>query len=74
MIWPTVAEVFVDAYFPNDKDKNDPLGSPLLMTEWFISGKEGDKRFPLEWPRTFMMLGDKDLVRDESLLFMQRMD
>lgn len=33
MIWPTVAEVFVQAYFPSAKEKNDPLASPILLTE-----------------------------------------
>lgn len=33
MIWPTVAQVFVDAYFPKPEQKNDPLASPILLTE-----------------------------------------
>lgn len=33
MIWPTVAEVFVQAYFPTAEQKNDPLASPILLSE-----------------------------------------
>jgi hypothetical protein len=29
--------------------------------------------FPLKWPRTYIVVGVKDAVRDEVLLFMQRM-
>jgi len=38
-----------------------------------VGGAKGDKRFPLKWPKTYITVGMKDPLRDESLLLMQRM-
>lgn len=46
----------------------------MLLTEEFVGGRKGDTRFPLGWPKTYLMLGAKDCVREESLLFMQKME
>jgi hormone-sensitive lipase len=51
----------------------DPMASPLLLTEDYVGGKEGDKRFPLKWPKTAIQVGAKDPLFDDSLKIMARM-
>ena len=38
-----------------------------------MNGTEGDKRFPLQWPKTIVTVGTKDPLRDDSLMLMQKM-
>jgi acetyl esterase/lipase len=38
-----------------------------------VNGVEGDKRFPLNWPKTRISVGLEDPLLDDSLLLMQKM-
>jgi acetyl esterase/lipase len=73
IIWPSLAVLVIDSYIKHKESADNPLISPLLLTEEFISGKEGDKAFPKQWPRTIIIVGLKDPLRDECLLLMERM-
>jgi hypothetical protein len=33
----------------------------------------GDKRFPLQWPKTIVTVGSKDPLLDDALMLMQKM-
>jgi acetyl esterase/lipase len=63
LLWPSIALMFFNSY-TNEKQRDDPIASPLLLSEEYISGAKGDKRFPLAWPRTYITLGSKDFLRD----------
>ncbi len=38
-----------------------------------MNGTAGDKRFPLNWPKTIVTVGSKDPLLDDALLLMQKM-
>ena len=50
-----------------------PLASPIMLTEEFVSGSKGDKRFPLKWPRSMLAAGSRDPLYDGTLRMMERM-
>lgn len=74
LLWPTMLEMILKEYLGNDLTLQDnPLASPLLLTQSFVGGHHDDKRFPLKWPRTFISVGQKDTFYDDSLLLMQKL-
>ena len=74
LLWPTMLMLCIKAYFEGDLNKGeDPLASPVLFTEEYVSGTVGDKRFPLKWPKTIVTVGDCDPLYDDSLTLMQKM-
>jgi acetyl esterase/lipase len=74
LLWPSMLLICLNSYLKGDISKaNDPLASPLLLTEEYIGGVEGDKRFPLKWPKTVITVGNKDPLYDDSLMLMQKM-
>lgn len=38
-----------------------------------MTGIKNENSFPKNWPKTFIMVGTKDPLRDESLILMQKM-
>lgn len=73
-LWPSLLMLCMKSYLNNDLGKaDDPLASPLLLTEEYVGGEKGNTRFPLKWPRTLIDVGTIDPLLDDSLLLMQRM-
>jgi hormone-sensitive lipase len=74
LLWPSMLLLCLNSYMNGNFERaNDPLASPVLLTEEFVSGAVGDQRFPLEWPKTIITAGSKDPLYDDSLVLMQRM-
>jgi hormone-sensitive lipase len=74
LLWPRTLFLCVNSYLKDDFEKaNDPLASPVLLTEEYVGGEKGDMRFPLRWPRTLIDVGNHDPLFDDSLILMQRM-
>lgn len=74
LLWPAVLLLCVKSYLNNSFEKaNEPLASPILLTEEYVGGEKGDMRFPLKWPRTLIDVGNRDPLVDDSVLLMQRM-
>ena len=38
-----------------------------------MGGQEGDKRFPIKWPKTIIQVGAKDPLYDDSIRIAERM-
>lgn len=55
------------------KKAENPMASPILIDEEYVNGSVGDKRFPLNWPKTIVTVGSKDPLLDDSLMLMQKM-
>ena len=74
LLWPSILLLCLKQYLAgDDKMAEDPLASPALLTEEYVGGEIGDKRFPLNWPKTMMTVGSKDPLLDDTLILMQRM-
>ncbi len=74
LLWPPMLLLCLNSYINNDISKaNDPLASPILLSEEYVNGTIGDKRFPLAWPKTIIVVGNRDPLYDDSLLLMQKM-
>jgi acetyl esterase/lipase len=63
LLWPSLIKVAYKNYFPDETALTNPLASPLLLTEGYLSGKEGDN-FPSSWPTTYIEVGTEDALRD----------
>jgi hypothetical protein len=59
----------LNAYLGDINNSNDPLASPILLTESYIN-QSNDERFPLDWPKTLVTVGSKDPMYDDSLMLM----
>jgi hormone-sensitive lipase len=74
LLWPTTLLLCLKQYLQEDPTKaEDPLASPALLTEEYVSGAVGNKRFPQNWPKTIITVGTKDPLYDDSLMLMQKM-
>ena len=74
LLWPSTLLLCLGQYLGNDMSKSeDPVASPALLTEEYVNGTEGDKRFPLNWPKTIVTVGTKDPLCDDALILMQKM-
>ena len=74
ILWPSMLLICLRSYLNNDlKLADDPLASPILLSEEYVNGVAGDNRFPLHWPKTIVTVGNKDPLLDDSLLLMQKM-
>ena len=38
-----------------------------------MGGQKGDQRFPLKWPKTYIHVGSHETMRDEALIFIQKL-
>jgi acetyl esterase/lipase len=63
LLWPSLVKLVHKVYFVNETALENPLASPLLLTEGYLSGKEGDN-FPSSWPTTYIEVGTHDSLRD----------
>lgn len=50
-----------------DKYQDNPLASPILLSEEYVSDTSEDLRWPLKWPKTIVLVGKKDPLYDDSL-------
>lgn len=58
LLWPTMLLLCLNSYLNYDMSQaENPLASPILLTEEYVNGIEGDKRFPLNWPKTIVTVG-----------------
>jgi acetyl esterase/lipase len=73
LLWPSMLLICLNSYLKDITKANDPLASPLLLTEEYVGGAEGDHRFPLKWPKTVITVGNRDPLYDDSLMLMQKM-
>ena len=64
LLWPSLIKLAYEKYFPSNHDLSHPLSSPLLLTEEFVGGEQGDSRFPLKWPKTYIHVGSHETLRD----------
>ena len=64
-LWPSFINIVYQYYFPKKSDREEILASPVLLTEEYVGGTKGDKRFPLKWPKTYIQTGTHDTLRDE---------
>jgi acetyl esterase/lipase len=68
ILYPTLLLLCLNEYLGyKTENQYDPLASPLLLSEEYVSGVKGDKRFPLSWPQTIIMIGKKDPLFDDSI-------
>jgi len=74
LLWPPMLLLCLNSYLSKDfSQAESPVASPLLLTEEYVNGTAGDKRFPLKWPKTIVTVGSKDPLLDDSLMLMQKM-
>ena len=74
LLWPSTLLLCLGQYLQGDyKKAEDPIVSPSLLTEEYVNGTEGDKRFPLNWPKTIMTVGTKDPLCDDTLMILEKM-
>lgn len=74
LLWPSTLLLCLREYLNGDNSKAvDPLASPILLDEEWVNGSAGDKRFPINWPRTKLTVGNKDPLFDDALNVMEKM-
>jgi acetyl esterase/lipase len=74
LLWPSMLLLCLKSYLSSDfKKAENPIASPILIDEEYVNGSVGDKRFPLNWPKTIVTVGSKDPLLDDSLMLMQKM-
>jgi acetyl esterase/lipase len=45
-----------------------------MFTESYVGGDPDDDRFPLKWPKTYLSVGKKDPLYDDSILLMEKLN
>lgn len=75
LLWPSMLLLCLNSYLKGDLSQcEDPLASPILFTEDYVNGtNDGDRRFPLKWPKTIITVGNKDPLYDDSLMLMEKL-
>lgn len=63
-LWPPMVNVMMESYITKPEHWDEHLANPISLTEQYVGGSKGDGRFPLKWPKTVMMVGIKDSLRD----------
>jgi acetyl esterase/lipase len=53
--------------------ENDPLASPVFLSEAFVGGDPNDEGWPKKWPPTRIVVGELDPLLDDSLRLCHRM-